>query len=435
MPVSVAVSGSAVGSIGPRFTGLSYDKLSMSLPRFTPQNLDLVGLFRTLGPSQLRIGGSSVDLMHWAPNGAGQTSGEIAPPDLDSLAGFIEATGWTVLYSVNLATSTPAAAAAEAAYAVKALGRHLIGIELGNEPNEYGAEGFFSTWDLQTFEQRWEQFRDAIVQAIPDAAMTGPATVEDINSWTLPFALDFASRQIALLTQHYYRGNGLSASSTASVLVSPDSVLVSQLALLKSGADTIGVPFRLTETNSFYNGGAIGVSDSYASALWVIDFLFTVALGGGNGVNLTGGGDTNGYTPIADNEGAVVEARPEYYGTLLFTLAGCGTLLDTSISSSGLNVTAYTVERTDGGLNLVVVNKDAIQNLALTFDCGRALNAAELLLMTGPSLEATAGVKIQGAAVGPDGGFEPGSPYTLKTFGTTVTCNLPAISAALILVT
>src|ERR1700692_2868536 len=29
MPVSVAVSSSIVGSIGPRFTGLSYDKLSM----------------------------------------------------------------------------------------------------------------------------------------------------------------------------------------------------------------------------------------------------------------------------------------------------------------------------------------------------------------------------------------------------------------------
>jgi hypothetical protein len=433
-PASIFVSNTVAGTIGPNFAGLSYDKVSMALPRFTAGNADLIGLFRTLGPNLLRIGGSSVDSMHWAPNGAGLTSGQIAPPDIDSLAQFLEATDWTLLYSVNLATSTPADAAAEAAYAAQSVGSRLYGIELGNEPNVYAAEHLVSNWNLQIFEQTWEQFRNAVVQTIPAVRMTGPADVEDITSWTIPFAQQFGT-QIHLLTQHYYRGNGLSPSSTASNLISPDPQLVGVLALLKSTAAAIGIPFRLSETNSYFDGGAPGVSDSYASALWVIDFLFTVALGGGSGVNMTGGGDTPGYTPIADNIGSVVEARPEYYGILLFNLAGEGALLAANVSSSTPDVTVYAVSCTDGSLSILIVNKDLTQNLQSSIDCGRAVNSARLMLMTGPSLSATTGVTIQGASVAQDGKFAPSAPFTLPMAGSVVSCYVPALSAALIRVT
>jgi hypothetical protein len=362
------------------------------------------------------------------------TSGEIAPSDIDALAGFLDATDWTVLYSVNLATSTPAAAAAEAAYAAQSLGRHLYGIEFGNEPNQYGAANYFpaSTWNLQTFEGLWEQFRAATVQATPDIVVTGPAVVGDISSWTIPFAESAGREEIALLTEHYYRGNGQSPLSTAAELISPNPALTADLALLKSGAASIGVPFRLAEANSFYDGGAIGVSNSYASSLWVIDFLFNVAQGGGNGVNLTGGGDTAGYTPIADNDGTVVEARPEYYGTLLFSLAGEGILFETTVNASELDVSAYTVVRPDGGLNIVAVNKETNQNLKLIIECGQAARFAELIVMSGPSLEATSGVTIQGAVVAQNGGFSPGVPYTATVSDGIVNCNLGALSAALI---
>ena len=101
--------------------------------------------------------------------------------------------------------------------------------------------------------------------------------------------------------------------------------------MLGPGAEQLGIPYRISECNSYFNGGAFGVSDSYASSLWVIDFLFHVALGGATGVNMHGGGNSPGYTPIADNDGGVVEARPVYYGMLLFTLAGPGTILETQL--------------------------------------------------------------------------------------------------------
>jgi hypothetical protein len=119
---TVTVSSTVVGVIGPGFAGLSYEKGQMANSFFSPQNVDAIGLFKLIGPSLLRIGGNSVDKTTWTPNGKGRTSGQVAPPDIDALAGFLQATGWQALYGVNLAQSTPALAAAEVAYAVQSLG-------------------------------------------------------------------------------------------------------------------------------------------------------------------------------------------------------------------------------------------------------------------------------------------------------------------------
>lgn len=433
--IPVTISGTTVGSVGARFAGLSYEKNSMALPRFTPDNVNLIGLFRRLGPSLLRLGAASVDSTNWQPAGAGRTSGQVAPSDIDALAGFLEQTGWTILYGVNLATSTPAAAAAEVAYAVKALGSSLYGVEFGNECDEYPGHYFPAGWNLQDFETLWEEFRSAVLQVAPQVVLTGPGSIVDISGWTIPFGQKVTKAQIALLTQHYYRGNGQSASSTDAELVSPDLTLKQDLATLAAGASSIGVPFRITETNSFYNGGAAGVSDSYASSLWVIDHLFNIALGGASGVNLHGGGSGNGYTPIADDSGAVIEARPEFYGVLLFTMAGQGSLISTAVAAAGLNVTAYTVQSADGTLSIVVVNKEVGRNLQLNIECGQTVNSALLLAMNGPGLDATGGVTIQGANVAMDGHFEPGTAYTVQISASTVTCYLDALSAILLKVT
>ena len=433
---SVTVGTTTAGTISSGFAGLSYEKSALAEPLFEASNTDLIGMLKGLGPSLLRIGGNSVDKTQWNATGAGRTSGQVAPSDIDALAGFLQATGWTVLYGVNLGTSTPAAAAAEVAYAVQSLGSSLYAIEIGNECDLYGDTGsyFAGNWTLQDFEQLWGQFRTAILASAPNVVITGPASASHITTWTVPFGQTVGKQEITLLTQHYYRGNGQSASSTAAELITPDTTLVTDLSQLNTGATQIGIPYRLTETNSFYNGGASGVSNSYASSLWVIDHLFNIALGGGVGANFHGGGNGTGYTPIADSDGAVVEARPEYYGIKLFTLAGAGTLLSTSVAASSLNVTAYAVKSAAGGLNLIIINKDSTQNLSLTVDCGRAVNSATLLEMTGPALDATSGVTIQGATIGQDGTFTPQAAYTLTTSGSSVTCYVPVLSAVLIAV-
>jgi hypothetical protein len=435
---SVAVTNTAIGVIPPRFIGLSYEKLTMSYGYFHPSNHNLIALFRRLGAGVLRIGGGYVDRLLWTSNTYG-THAQITSTNVKDLAGFLQATGWLCLYGINLATSTPVLAAEEASVAVSVLGSSLLGIEIGNEPDEYGVAGnfFAGNWTFQDFLSRWYLFRSAIVQATPGVPITGPATGggNHISSWTLPFGQTVTPSELTLLTQHYYRASGANSTSTASFLVSPDPQLTTELAALNAGAQQLGLPYRISECNSFANGGAAGVSNSYASSLWVIDYLFDVALGGATGVNMHGGGQSPGYTPIADDSGAVIEVRPEYYGMLLFTLAGPGTLLGTQLSAGSVDVTAYALRTASGGLNLIVVNKDALQNLTLTIQTSQSIQTATQQSMTGSSLAATSGVTIQGATVNNDGSFAPASPTTLTPTATGTICYIPALTAALISLT
>jgi hypothetical protein len=446
---TLTISTTSTGTIGNAFAGLSYEKSSLTEPLFTASNANLIGLFKRLGSSILRVGGNSVDKNIWTPNGPGQTSGQIAPSDVANLAAFVKAVGWQVLYGINLGgaatgVQTPALAAAEVAYAVQQFGSSLLGIEIGNECDLYGNTGnyYAGNFTLTQFETLWSTFRTAILATTPTVPITGPASAGSITSWTIPFGQYATKNEITLLTQHYYRANGQLATSTVNYLITPDTTLVNNLSQLKSGAQSIGIPYRMSECNSFYNGGSSGVSNSYASSLWVIDYLFNLVQGGATGANFHGGGNSTGYTPIADSNGTVVGARPEYYGILLFTLAGTGTLLTTQLTAGGLNATAYAVKSSTGATNLVLVNKDSTQNLAVTITLPQSATTATLLAMTQssgagttPSLSATTGVTIQTATVNPDGTFTPASPYTLTPSGTQLTCYVPALSAVLITIT
>jgi hypothetical protein len=198
----------------------------------------------------------------------------------------------------------------------------------------------------------------------------------------------------------------------------------------------------MSECNSYYNGvndsGVDGVSNSYASSLWVIDFLFNCAQCGASGVNFHGGGQVR-YSPILNKAGSVIGVGPEVYGMLLFDLAGRGPLYTTQLSVGSLNVTAYAVKAAPDSLNLIVVNKDLTQNLQLTTQLPGNATSATLLAMnqlsngaTAPDLSATSGITIQGASVNLDGSFSPAPAYTLGPDGSQLTCYVPALSAVLI---
>jgi len=438
---SLTVGAATSGSIGSGFAGFSYEKKTLAEPLFTASNTGFVSLFKLLGPGLLRIGGNSVDQMVWTPGGPGRTSGQVAPSDVDALAAFVKAAGWQILYGVNLGgaatgATTPALAAAEVAYAVQAFGSSLLGIEIGNECDLYGDPGgsYAGNWSVAKFETLWKQFRTAIVASSPNVAITGPASasnLDGITQWDIPFGEYVTKSEINLLTQHYYRDNGSLPSSTAAFLISPDTTLVSFLALLQAGAQQIGVPFRITECNSFYGGGSPGVSNSYAASLWVIDFLFNCAQGGAVGVNFEGG-DYTDYSAITNAGGTVLQVLPLFYGIYLFTLVGQGTLLQTQLTVGGLNVTAYVVQTAAGGTNIVIVNKDPTQNLSMNIQIPHASTSATLLAMTGPSLASTTGVAIQEASINVDGSFSPIPPYTLTANGKQVSCYVPALSAVLV---
>jgi len=421
------------GTIPDYFMGLAYEKGDLvSDVLFTGANMSLAGLFNRLGNGVLAIGGNSLDTTVWTADGMGNTAGQVSPVDVDNLADFLALTNWKLLYGVNLATSTPALAAAEVAYVQATLGNVVIGYEIGNEPDEYYLSYFPNGWDLSAFQALWEEFQSAILAATPSAVITGPAASGNVTTWTVPFILSSTGNLISLVTQHYYRGNGHNVNATVSNLVSADPNIIAECVALKWSEYVRKTPFRFTETNSYLYGGSPGVSNAYASALWVIDHLFRIALGGGSGVNMQGG-DASYYTPIANQGSAVLEARPEYYGLLFFSLAGQGTLLQTKLSVTNFNATMYAVLTASGVTNIVIVNKEVYSSLKITIECGKTINGASVIELRNTDLAATTGQTIQGGTVAVDGSFTLGAPYAPENISSSwVTCYVPAISAVLL---
>jgi len=411
---TVSVGPTSGLSLDSTFAGFSYEKSILSEPLFDSGNKVLIQLFQNLGPGILRIGGNSVNKTTWDPNGTGLTAGSTSPADVDRLAAFLRATGWRVIYGLNATTSSASLSAAEAAYASTSLGSQLYGFEIGNEPDLYASNGLKpSTYDFSDFLSDWDSYSSAIETAVSGAVMTGPAAAYNYAAYTIPFASSEA-KKIQLLTQHYYRANGQSTTSTIDLLLSPDPNLPKMLTALASAASGNSIPdgYRLAEANSFYNGGAPGISDAFGSALWVVEFCFALAENGATGVNFHGGGSGTGYTPIAnDSEGNVLEARPEYYGMLLFSMMAKGALLTTEVSETASALYAFAVGNENGGTSIVLLNNSRTDVVGVRVQMPQAVASANALILTAPTLDSTSGETFGGSTIAPDGTWSATQTY------------------------
>ncbi len=433
-----------LAALGPGFAGFSFEKSHMTDGFFTGANAPLIALFRLLGPGIVRIGANDVDRSVWQPTAApvagGTTTNNVGTADVDALAAFLTATAWHAIYGVNMKTSTPAQAVAEATYVASKLGASLDTVEIGNEINFFGA--------YATVRPQWEPFADAIKAALPAVSLAAPATAGDLN-FSVMFARDEASR-ISMLTHHYYRGGAGSATATLANLLAPDPLVTTQSQGLAAAVTANGIRegFRWGEMNSFSGHGQAGVSDVFGAALWSIDFMLTTAQLGSRGVNFHGGGQNmdgnvcnNGvasctrpfrYSPIIEVDSRVTGAAPLFYGMLLVSQVSAGTMLATRVTVQAVNLTAYAVAAADGSTDVVLVNKDAATGANATIDVGKPVLSATGAYLTAPALTSTTGITLRGASVSAAGNWAPAAPYNLAASGNTVSLVVPPASAILI---
>jgi hypothetical protein len=416
-PVTVTVSHSAAGHVGAGFAGFSYEKDRVGAGMFDPHDTALVNLFRLLGPSYLRVGGNLVDIVNWNPAGAGGSASEIAPADVTKLAAFAKATGWHVIYGINLKTNTPANAASEAAFAAQALGTSLTAFEIGNEPNVYDTEA--------AYEASFTSYVAAIRSKVPTAVFDGPGTYRH-GAWDAPFAAHEKNNGLAMLSMHMYIGSNTTAS-VAGMLASNPSSFTSDATAIAGAASANGIPqWRMTEANSYFHGGAAGVSDVEAASLWSLDFMEGLAADGASGVNFHGGTSaqfTLNYSPIVFNGLTPTGVQGVYYGELLWKLAGTGALHTASVTGAS-GVSSWAI-----GNNVFIDNKGT-SAITATVTLAAPATTASSYVLTAPSLTSK-GVTIAGSAVSGDGGFTP-APKRIAVSGTRMTVSVPAGSAVLV---
>ena len=409
---SVSIDFTSRGAVIPSdFVGLSYESAQLANPAFfSAQNHELIQLFRGLSPSgNLRIGGGSSEFTTYSDQEAiGSPPFEVFGPDtsktikhgtvttalaLRNLRDFLDAVGWSCLYGLNLGQGTKENAAAEAAAAYRIVGPRLLAFQIGNEPDSFRNRYRPATYGPADYLKEWNVFHDAIVAITPGARFAGP----DISN-KLPYLTAFAEeaprhRDVILLSGHYYAmGPAGSPDATLDQLLGPDPKLATMhrrdFSIVEQAIKTAGLPFRVTEGNSCWDGGKPGVSDTLASALWCADTMLAFAQMGWTGFNLHGGG--NGYyTPIAGSPSTGFTKRPEYFGIQFAQIFSGASFLTTTVAGANARVTAYALER-DGHRQLVIFNKDA-EAVGLTIPV-RPQHEARIL--TGPSLESKDGISL-----------------------------------------
>ncbi|MDE3105468.1 MAG: hypothetical protein KGK08_09870 [Acidobacteriota bacterium] len=359
------------------FTGLSYEKAQLANPAFfSHRNHALVALFRALSPQGvLRLGGGSSEFATYvaqAPDAS--VPFEVFGPDtskttkhgtlttdaaLTALRGFLDATGWSCLYGLNLGQGTAENAADEAEAVTRLLGPRLIALQIGNEPDSFRKRYRPATYTPADFLAEWEHMHRVIRARVPAARFAGP----DISN-KLDYFLAFAAaapqwHDVTLLTSHAYAmGPAGSPNSTLANLLLPNPKLQTlsddKLTQVLAASANAHLPYRLCEANSCWDGGKPGVSDTLASSLWCADYMLHLATRGVSGINLHGGG--NGYyTPIAGSPSLGFTRRPEYFGIQFAQQFAGSQCIPCSLDTTPPLLRAY-VFRTTHGLQAAVIN-------------------------------------------------------------------------------
>jgi hypothetical protein len=464
--VYASIDGAPTGPARPTgFLGLSLEY--SALEAYTgadPAAVDrvFVQLVRNLapGPGQpvpLRIGGNSTDATWWPVEG-------LAPPPgsryrlnrtwLGAVRALAAAVPARLIMGLNLAAGRPRVAGAEAHAFLNAIGpRYLTAFEVGNEPDVYGVFPWYrsrhrpvfarsSRYSLPEFIgqlRRWQA-------GLPDLALAGPALAELPWLSGLP-TLIASDPRLRVVTIHRYALQGClnnpgspSYPSIANLLSDRSSQgLAAAIAPFVTTAHARGVQFRVDELNSAALAGCLGrtgVSNTFASALWMVDTLFNLASAGVDGVNVHSlpGAGYELFTFRRTATGWQAFVHPDYYGMLMFAQAfpAGARLVPVRVPAGPVKV--WATLGLDGHTRVTLINKDSrARRVQLQLPPSGA--AAELQWLRAPGASATSGVTLGGESFGAETatgvlGAEHGQPLAGRLGSYSI--ELPPASAALL---
>jgi hypothetical protein len=465
--LNAAVSSSPSGQAMPSgFVGVSFEYEAMH--QYTgrdPLAVDpvLVGLLRGMAPGQspvIRIGGDSTDASWWPIRGMippGGLSYQITKGWLRTTQALAADLNAKLILGINLAANRPAIAAAEGRALVEGIGRRYISaLEIGNEPDLYNAFIWYrdrrghlykarrSKYDLSAYTKQFTQWS----KALPNVPLAGPAASGP--SWMGglgKFISSESKHRLGLVTYHRYPLRACITDSATPGFASIPNLLAdsSSSGLAKGVAPYVKVahqhklPFRIGEMNSASCKGASGVSDTFASALWVLDTLFNFASVGVDGVKLhmLPGSAYELFTPSQTSTGTwQAFVHPEYYGLLMFAQAfpPGARLLPVTAPSGPVKV--WATRGTDGTTRVVAINQDTLNPHTVSVQVPGTAVPGSVETLQAPSINATSGVTLGGQSFGLETttGTLPGPPATATVAPAlgSYSLNVPAGSAELL---
>jgi hypothetical protein len=429
---SVTIAANAPTADVPRsYFGLSTEYWTLPLFERDMRVLErVISLLRVPGngPLVLRIGGDSADHSLWDPDVKHLPSWAflVTPSWVHNLGTLVQKDHVRLIVDLNLVTDTPLTAAAWARAAETELPRHsIVGFEIGNEPDLYSHRFWARTlarsplrpgalpFDLTPimYVQDFAAYAQVIGEHAPDIPLIGPAVAHPrLGVGWVTTLIAYERPELGAVSGHLYpysactHNPASSSYATVARLLSRQATegLVADVSPSLTAAHAAGLKFRLTELNSVTCGGKRGVSNSFATALWAPDALFTLMRAGVDGVNLHVRA-TAINAPFGLNAHGLY-TRPLMYGLLLFTraLGPRAKLVRVELHAArSLDLSAWGVRVAGHILHVVVIDKGSHTvriRLALP-----ATGPATVQRLLAPSASASSGVTLAGQHLGPDG--------------------------------
>lgn len=373
--------------------GFSFESADLAHGFITRQLL--AGPLRGLGPKGvIRISGYTADLV-WPAFGAYAETpapswaigGTVDQSDLDSLKQLVDATGWKVSIAVpdsSLVKGQVSAdqAIAEVVAAHRTLGDSLQAIEIGNEYN------IVTSLTPPQYYTLLKTYYDDITAALPDAhiKVTGPSSTGPVSTVTgfisamnADTTVGDPRAMLAEITNHHYDagrcGLDIPGLMSAGTYASRQTGLAANVAAVSALHD--GMPFVMNETNSMSGSGCTGVSNSYASTLWTLDYLLQATQAGVARLNFHTSTaracgdyhtDSVGYTTsyrwyaafCAADQAALdanqLSASPMYYGLWAFRQLPVGQFVELGSAADPSKLRAYGIQSVNNTLTVVLIN-------------------------------------------------------------------------------
>lgn len=416
--------------IAPGFVGLSIEYRSLLAYSGTDPaalNPTFIRLVAGLDPSGsvIRFGGDTTDWTWWP------TPGVTRPPGLRYALtrrwlAVARATALALhahlILGINFEADSAIVARAEARAFLSGIGRSLIsGFELGNEPEVYGSLDWYTTqaglgvpgrspgYDFGSYLSDYSAISSALPRGVP---LVGPAS--GAPNWIAELSRYVAANpRVRIVTFHRYPLHRCFTEPGASTYPTIPNLLarrsssgpaVSLRAAVRV-AHSHGLVLRADELNSVSCGGAHGVSDTFASALWVLDTLFNMAAVGVDGVNIHTFRKAI-YEPFSFTHrrgGWQAHVEPMYYGMLMFTRgAPTGSrLLSTRSAGSSQALRIWATRSPDGAFRFTAINDSPSRTMVLAVRPPHGTSgAAALERLTAPTLQSKTGVTIGGQTFG-----------------------------------
>ncbi|HLH64403.1 MAG TPA: glycosyl hydrolase family 79 C-terminal domain-containing protein [Solirubrobacteraceae bacterium] len=432
----------------------------------------LVALVRALDPgggTVLRIGGQSADRSWWPVPGMARPPGityDLTPGWVASAAALSQALGARLILGLGLEADDARIDAVEARNLIAGLGPYVEAVTIGNEPVLYSHIPWYRTlrgdpipwyetagrpvfarpasYDAAQFEREWSRAAATVPAGVP---LAGP----DLG--TLSWLDSFERRlgpgsRVRYITVHAYPLSVCDPNPGSLAYPSvPDLLTVFAATAFLNGlgprialAHRYGAKFLIDEMGSISCNGRAGVSDTLASALWLLDSLFAIDAAGIDGVQLhTFSGLPNDLFDFADGpSGWRGMVRPLYYGALMFTQAAPpGSRLLSTSSPDPATLRAWATVAPDHRLRVTLIDDSLSTPVNAVVRLSRGVGAAPAALerLQASSAYATQGITLGGHGFGPataTGVLPPALPLTVAPSAGAYRVRLAAGSAALL---